>query len=407
MDASAANSGASSLEQQAVSQPTTPQCPSHEPSISPPRHRGSPPAAPSQGHGHDQSILSAPDGALADPNSAGRGPKDLEALPSRSRPRPPPPHVFSEEWMESLPLLHHYTTNVALTLSRDPATAPLWGTSLPQAAFSHQFLMHGLLGVSALHYAHTNPQQEREFTFVSSRYQDLALQYFTTHLNDLNDQNFTPFFFLGTLIFLLATCSIAKPQDTEKPVSPEEIARSFSLLQGVKSIISAMPTWIQNQDGPLAPLLQMMDPVEEKQLGGFQSRLERLSALTRETSPASLDAINVRTSCLLAIESLRTTYCACKGDQSLSGSRRVWTWPMTLTQLFIELIQIAHPLALIILAHYAALVRPHEHPDWVSHGWSGNVMISVASSLGPEWHEWLAWPQRSLRDNIDVNDMSE
>ncbi|KAJ3547802.1 hypothetical protein NM208_g1325 [Fusarium decemcellulare] len=315
------------------------------------------------------------------------------------------PQLFSPDWMQTLRLLHHYSTVVYLTLSRDPATAELWKTAVPESAFSHEFLMHGLLGVSALHYAHTHPDQEHEYTLVSSHYQNLALRYFTAHLPDLNDQNCKPFFFLGTFIFLLTTCSIARPRESEKPVTPEDIARSFLLIQGVKTIVSFKPIETWKQDGPLAPLIQMMDPVEVIQTGAFQTRMEHLSALARQVRPFGFDAINTQTACLLAIESLRTTHCACMSKHSMSVARRVWMWPMTLTQLFVDLIRSTDPLALIILAHYAALVRQYEHPDWINQGWSVNVMASVESSLDREWREWITWPKKSIQEGINVDDM--
>lgn len=96
--------------------------------------------------------------------------------------------------------------------------------------------MHGLLAVSALHYAQHYPNQRKEYILISSHYQNLALKMFTVKLQDINEDNIEPYFYLATFIFILSLCSIAERQDSPSPVTPGEIAQSFSLLQGAKSI---------------------------------------------------------------------------------------------------------------------------------------------------------------------------
>lgn len=44
---------------------------------------------------------------------------------------------FSPSWMQSLRLLHHYSTVVYPALGRDETTATLWKTVVPEIAFSH------------------------------------------------------------------------------------------------------------------------------------------------------------------------------------------------------------------------------------------------------------------------------
>jgi hypothetical protein len=39
--------------------------------------------------------------------------------------------------MQSLRLLHHYSTEVYMSLSRDPAMADLWKTIVPETAFTN------------------------------------------------------------------------------------------------------------------------------------------------------------------------------------------------------------------------------------------------------------------------------
>jgi hypothetical protein len=96
--------------------------------------------------------------------------------------------------------------------------------------------MHGLLAVSALHYAQHHPGQRKEYILVSSHYQNLALNMFAVKLQDINEEKIEPYIYLATFIFILSLCSIPERQDSPSPVTPSEIAQSFMLLQGAKSI---------------------------------------------------------------------------------------------------------------------------------------------------------------------------
>ncbi|KAH7136426.1 hypothetical protein EDB81DRAFT_657165 [Dactylonectria macrodidyma] len=324
--------------------------------------------------------------------------------------------------MQSLRLLHHYSTVVFPTLSRDDTVA-VWKTAVPEIAFSHEFLMHGLLAMSALHYAQSHPNQRRQYVLVSSYYQNLALQHFSTHLNDINDDNCEALFLLATFIFVITMCSIADRPDSEAPLSPSEVAHSFMLLQGIKTIVNFSHLTRWNEHGPLAPLLQPLPPIKLMRSGPFLVQMDRLTTLAREMHP-SFDVINPQSSCLLAIESLRITYHSTFAEDAASGrSRRIWLWPITLTNVFIDLIDKNHPVALIILAHFAALARPFEYQDWINkkgfaalvqpvepqgsgnHGWTVNIIKAVARSLDHDWQEWMDWPQRSVQECIDVEDM--
>ncbi|KAH6957865.1 hypothetical protein BKA56DRAFT_637721 [Ilyonectria sp. MPI-CAGE-AT-0026] len=305
--------------------------------------------------------------------------------------------------MQSLRLVHHYTIASSDIFSPDACTSEIWRVTVPQAAFSHEFLMHGLLAVSALHYAQTHPDEREEYLIISSHYQGLALQFFATRLGDISDDNFEPFFFLATFIFLWNIYTFSDSHQDAKPVSTAEIAQSFKLLHGIKSICDARPSgW--REDGPLAPLFEQWEVFPVDRTGPFHAQMDRLYDLARDLNP-SFDAINTQSSCLLAIETLRTTYAACMCDKSEKQAQRIWFWPITLTQVFMDLVKTNHPVALIILAHYAALARTFEKNNWINMGWSAKVMGAVETTLDEKWNEWLAWPFKSLRDEIDVNKM--
>lgn len=216
---------------------------------------------------------------------------------------------------------------------------------------------------------------------------------FAVKLQDIDEEKIEPFFYLASFIFILSLCSIAERQDSPSLVTPSEITQSFMLLQGAKSIYEFKSTEIWGHDGPLAPLVEQDQPqaLLATQTGAFHDRMDQLYALARGFNP-TLDAINEKSSCLLAIESLRTIHSSCCTNRSPSRARRIWLWPIALTHIFLELLSSGHHVALIILVHHAALARPFENTHWMNKDWSANVMASVERALD-KWQEWIAWPK--------------
>lgn len=265
--------------------------------------------------------------------------------------------------------------------------------------------MHGLLALSAQHYAQAYPDKRQKYALISSHYQSLALEVYSARLNSITEDNFEPYFFLATFIFIISMCSIADPQHVGDRITPGDIAQSFMLLQGVKSICEIKPMQTWSPEGPLAPFMECEDLLDLNHTCAFERRMEQLHSLARARSP-TLEAINVQSACLLAIESLKTTHVSCLLNvPKVTSGRRIWLWPMCLPPLFIELICDNHHVALIILAHYAALIKPFEHPKWMNRGWSDRTMAAIEAELGTEWHHWIDWPKEVLSKELEVEEM--
>ncbi|KAK2044190.1 fungal Zn binuclear cluster domain-containing protein [Colletotrichum somersetense] len=332
-------------------------------------------------------------------------PYPAESAPDRHNPAADP-WDLSEDWMLSLRLMHHYSTNTRHILPKDACTEELWKTTIPEMACSHKFLMHGLLALAALHYADLHPQERKKWDIISVHHQNLALRFFALRLTHLDKDNCEAYFLLATLIFVVSLCSVAHSDSLGRTVSLDDVAQSFMLLHGVKGILDFQPieAW-RERGGPLEALLRapVLPPGRSWSSSPFQRRLDAVTTLAREV-PASFTAlINPQSVCVLALESLRRTHLVCKSGAG--GANAVWGWSTTLPPLFVEMIGNRHPTALVILAHYAAMAWPCEKGDWVSDGWSAAVMGLVDGALDDDWRPWIEWPKRSLTEKIEVDDM--
>ncbi|KAF4777187.1 fungal Zn binuclear cluster domain-containing protein [Colletotrichum scovillei] len=328
-----------------------------------------------------------------------------EAAPDPRNPATDP-WDLSEDWLQSLRLMHHYSTSTRHVLPKDACTEELWKTAIPEMACSHKFLMHGLLALSALHYAHVHPQQRKKYDIISVNHQNEALRFFALRLNDINKDNCEAYFFLATLIFIVSICSVAHSESFGRSIALSDVSQSFSLLHGVKGILDFQPieAWRQ-RGGPLDGLLR--PPVLTQggwvSTSAFQKRLDAITSLAREVPASFTDVINPQSVCVLALEGLRRAHQMSRGEGEKPGG--VWGWSATLPAMFIDMVASGHPTALVILAHYAALAKPCEKADWLCDGWSGAVMRLIERTLEDEWKPWIEWPKRSVFERIDVDDM--
>ncbi|KDN63333.1 putative fungal Zn binuclear cluster domain-containing protein [Colletotrichum sublineola] len=318
------------------------------------------------------------------------------------------PWDLSEDWMLSLRLMHHYSTKTRHILPKDASTEEMWKTVLPEMACSHKFLMHGLLALSALHYAYDHPQELKKWDIISVHHQNLALRFFALRLTDINNENCEAYFLLATLIFVVSLCSVAHSDSLGRTVSLGDVAQSFMLLHGVKGILDFQPieAW-RARSGPLEVLLgpPMLPTGQNWASLPFQRRLDAVTTLAREVPASFTTLINPQSVCVLVLESLRHTHLVCRTEAAAGKSNGVWGWLTTLPALFVEMIGNRHPTALVILAHYAALEWPFEKGSWMSSGWGAAVMSLVEGALDDEWRPWIAWPKRSLTEKIEVDDM--
>lgn len=92
--------------------------------------------------------------------------------------------------------------------------------------------MHGLLAMSALHFAHVNAGHWDAYLITSAHHQACALDFFSTRLTDMNEHDCDEYLLLAVLIFVLTTYAITNPHGREGGVTPDIVVQSFVILQG-------------------------------------------------------------------------------------------------------------------------------------------------------------------------------
>lgn len=99
----------------------------------------------------------------------------------------------------------------------------------------------------------------------------------------------------------------------------------------------------------------------------------------------------------LAIKYLQVGLDAVQAEDNglISRYQMVCEWTMLVPPLFIELLAVKKPVALIVLAHYAVLLH-HGRELWQVRDAGAYILGIIEDYLGPQWGEWIQYPRGQL-----------
>lgn len=78
---------------------------------------------------------------------------------------------------------------------------------------------------------------------------------------------------------------------------------------------------------------------------------------------------------------------------------QIWRFKTMVSTDFVRLVQTEHPIALVLVAHFAAAASPIQ-TLWYSMNWGEYVIRGIAMSLDESMHHWLDWPQEQMRNGL-------
>ncbi|KAH8799052.1 hypothetical protein F5884DRAFT_132114 [Xylogone sp. PMI_703] len=334
---------------------------------------------------------------------------DQEITTSRTI-TPSPPLIYDSDAMtiECPQLLQHFQTSTYLHIGHNEVSRQVWRTEVPILAAEYPFLKHGILACSALHLAYLYPSRRKRYQLIAAYHQNIALPEFRVEIATPNSDNcFALMVFSQLLIF---HCFSADQQDEDlllvKGKNDPGLPDWLQVLRG--SCNTFMSVWPHIEGAPLIALM-MVDLVDlEREQSGSNSETiendERLHALAELIKPSTghiaQNVSNHASSPLsLALLALSRAFANAKVAQS-RNTYSLWTatytWPMQVTQEYLDLLKDREPVALILLAHYCILLRPLEKTNWYMSGYSKRLLTRIRNQLDEEWHPWLTLPLEEI-----------
>ena len=288
--------------------------------------------------------------------------------------------------------MHHFTTVVALDLANSPApeAQALWQTHAIKLSLKHEFLLRGILAVSAFHLAYLHPERKGEYEFIGTRHQSLGLAGFQETLAHVDETNCHALFAFSCLLIVLAFASSAKEKSED---FTNDVLHWFYLLRGANIVLNMHHDTIRCSF--LKPLLDEMGHMENIAPHRFPDT-DQITKLFRvcsseehdkETTQAVDSAIHSLLSTFIQASVLRT-----RGEGTVLTT---FNWPINLPPRFLDLLSEKQPEAMVILAHYCVLIRWGEavkEDTWFIAGWARYMLETITESVPDVWQEQLAWP---------------
>ncbi len=291
--------------------------------------------------------------------------------------------------MEDLELLHHFITETCFTLSDRGASHELWRVNAPQVAFQHDFLMRGILAISALHLAWLRPDRKDHYSHIAVRQQDAALGAFRAIMSSMDQSNCDAFFGLSSLIVVYG---FAAPKASDSlglfSYSGDDSDEWLPLIRGVNSILMNVFSWIKQgrlsgllHDHQQEPPRTDLPPILKEQLSHLEALCENVSD-RQEAATAYKTALAMLRLCFIRMKNRPQYEC----EVSMS-----FLWPVMVPQDYILLLNMRRPEALIILAHYCVILH-HLDDYWWMRGWAMHIIDNIQRELSDEQRYWIEWP---------------
>ncbi|THV72665.1 hypothetical protein D6D29_09308 [Aureobasidium pullulans] len=290
--------------------------------------------------------------------------------------------------MADFELLHQSITSTAYTIT--PEAKPNKEESAMGLRFP--YLMHSNLALAALHLYSEQPHR-LELLSRAANHQHAALALVRPHIIESSPEHSQPIlgFAAITSIFALAEPAY-DPRGLGLVRDPvEELLNSFHLGRGIKTILTQKWGVLREKES-----IQKVAVLPDH---------TALIATLGETYPAYSnlqDTINQHcqgdeaSACLQAAERVFFYMAIMETHpEEVPGPMYVQMWPINVSSLFLDMLADRHPISLVVLAHYAALMRLRSNTWWLQR-WPSALLQHVAATLDVVLLPSLDWPKQKI-----------
>ncbi|MCJ1385208.1 hypothetical protein MMC17_008329 [Xylographa soralifera] len=285
------------------------------------------------------------------------------------------------EERDNLRLMHHFALSAHRSIAASPGAVAVWRDLIPQLAFEYDFLLHGILAVSALHLSLTSQVNKLANSALALRHYTAALALFRPHLDSITSSNIYPLFAFSCVVPVYV---FGYPHVSQFPSNPlPEMLEMLSVMRGCANIVKSGFQWLES-----SPFKHLLLPKPTDLSKGLATEIEdALTGLLERnnqttTPPALRDAYET------AIEILWESFELAGHMPGIQGVALPFPVKMPLEVLI--MMRERDPMALIILAHYGVILHWLDTVPWMG-GWGSETVKAVNETVGEEWRAYITW----------------
>lgn len=312
---------------------------------------------------------------------------------------PPSPLTLN---MAHLHLLHHFVAVTSEALVLESISREAWKLTIPHIALSHDFLMHSIMAVAALHIAHLQPDQGRSYWERAALHHDRAVQLQQEAVANASPENADALFSFSLLViyFAFASPKVSGSQESKEPLAG--VIQCIEIIRKTRYVVPPIQQWVE--EGPLAKLL-ILNPTNIQSNHSFKDDetdhyFRRFLVLCSTSSDMNkshdFEDIGLYAA---AASTLRASFLkleSIEGDSMKTSP--VWPWASRLTPEFLHKLGKLHPIPLVLVAHWCVILA-QIHQYWWIQGWIDHTMAQIQKHLPPQYHEWLDWPTKKIGEH--------
>ncbi|KAJ5677820.1 uncharacterized protein N7477_003453 [Penicillium maclennaniae] len=296
-----------------------------------------------------------------------------------------------------LQLFHHYTIETYRTMTSDGDPRRIWQKHLVEWGIEFPSILHLILALSALHLAHEQPTLRDQYLQQADDHFTFGIRSVTSVLSQLNAGNCQKIYMSAILI-----CFIyfgRGPRSNEYLVfSASGPAEWLMLMRGVRLIVTS------HRAGVFSGLLEPkaddrshdLTPEMRSELHEHTVHTEAVQRLIERDIPDEGDLGRHLAAIKNLLEIMREVY-----ERRSAGSSGVDLmdlligWVYRLSEEMVGSLERKEPYALVILAHWAVLLK-YMDSAWFMSGWAEHVLSGISTSLDEEFRSWIEWPMKQL-----------
>lgn len=281
-----------------------------------------------------------------------------------------------------------------------------WQTVFPEIAFQHPYVMYSMLSITALHVSYLRPSERHVLLPEATSYHLQALSGFRESIGSISPHNSDALFASATLIFFytfltFGTLANEYYQDDNPAVHASRILGTewIPLVRGIEAVLH--PVYDYVRVGPLQALLGLGNWEElnpNKQPGPGDEDMLRLQEIW--TSDKNAEVYNKTLHLLRQTSAWMMQFQMVQGYHvDDAGYNRDWSgpfmWVFLTPEEYFVLLQQRQPPALLLFAHFGALLH-YLNGYWWMEGCGKSIVSVVNGYLGSYWNPWMDWPKHAV-----------
>lgn len=279
-------------------------------------------------------------------------------------------------------IIHWFTTTVHTVNSpTNIAAKEICQTFILDQARKHQFLLHGLLALSALQLAdsHLDPDP---YTKIATTHHTQGLELYYSILSNINKENYSASIAFAS-ITITYSFGIGRPRGTKASGLElvDHLSQILLLAHGWQSVVDAADRVDRGTGAPI------FHPPEEY-TGALPTATE--VAFSRLCDMNNCQDAEVYTQ---AISTLKSVFHGLETDRE--NPHMAIQWAHTLPKEFVGLLHRRQNFALVIVGYYCIVLDALKHVWWLR-GWSKDLFGVILANTDPSYRDVLEWSRKMI-----------